>query len=704
MGISVHALPPEAFWNEISLEGFAKAVAAENDGCSIVTVLPVEEARLEKLEELIEQQGLEVKRILLKLASEMDQSMIGTETGVVYVCECYDEIKSAQAGARIAAGLSDSSLMIWSVSDFLRTVDSAMDRNAEIIQVLNYEDAIELLTFQSRPLMAQALRPAMKMGITIHYRCLKDPSSKGTLIAPAKSLKPFCGVKCICSMKGITLISVNDADSSIAEQIFNALKNARIDFQLLARAGGDSSLTFSVNDSQASACRLAIRGLFPSYEASFRVKTQNGISIITALGEGMAKSSGMCGKFFGALGAAQVVIRAFSQGLYEKSICAAIDTAQLPVAIRSLDTAFFGNGKVDQLPEIKNRKEVFVGLFGIGIVGTELLSRIDDFNRKEKDRSLVVCYIANSTRCLVDLGGIDLTSWRSRFDCEAVQRKPELLMNALSEIRQMHQIAMVDCTASEEIPNLYAELMDNGINVVAANKLGVCRSQEEFDRLFEFAKLHNTQFGFEATVGAGLPIIRTLRGMLLSGEVIDEVQGVLSGTLSWVLSSLDPQHSFSSLVKQARTLGYCEPDPRTDLSGLDSARKAVIISHFICPGRTVEEVSREELFPADLKDVPLEEFFAGLPAMDEKLESLRAEAQADGKVLRYVCTISSKGKLECGLQKVSISSPLACGMPGDCSSVIYSEQYDDGLCIIGDGAGAGVTCNAIMMDICRIME
>lgn len=704
MGISVHALPPEAFWNELDLEAFVDSAVSEMDERCIVSVLPVEEIRLANLEGLFRRKGVKVKRILLKLASEMDQSRIELTRNIVYVCECYDEIRSAQAGARIAAGIPGSTLMLWRPSDFLRTVDSSVDPDAEVIPVLNYGDALEMFYFLDKPEMAESIRSAMQSSLPIRVRCLRKASHPGTLIAPAKALKPFYGVKCICAMKGLTLISVDKIDSNVAQLIFSTLKNAGIRFQLLARAGGDDSITFSVRDSQASACRLAIKGLFPSYQASFLVKSQTNISIVTALGEGMAKMSGMCGKFFGALGAAQVSIKAFAQGLYEKSICAAIDTSQLILAQKSLNCTFFGEGPLDELPEINNCKELFLGLFGKGNVGSLLIERIAKFNRNEDERNIVVFYIADSKRFLADLGGIDLDTWRDRFEKEAIPKNPQLLMHGLADMRQRHQVAMVDCTGSDEVPLLYPGLMESGVNVVVGNKLGVCIEQDIFDKLLSDAEFHNTQFEFEATVGAGLPIIRTIRNMVSSGERINMIQAVLSGTLSWVFSNLSPQRKFSDLVIDAMRRGYCDPNPMNDLSGLDSGRKAIILSHVICPGQSMNDVKISSVIPPSMENRTIDEILLELSSLDEEMERLRLEAEQRGEVLRYVGSIHHSGAVSCGLESVSGTSPIAMGQAGDCCFVVYSEHYPAGLCLVGDGAGPGAICNALMADICSVME
>lgn len=703
MSIAVHALGPEAFMGNVNLEPFAKVIASELEACSVISVLPVSEESLVHLEDLIRKQGLEVRRVLLQLASEMSLSKISLGERIVYICESYDEIRAAQAGARIAANLPGSVLMLWSVSDFLRTVDSSVDENAEIIPALSYGDAFELFSFQKKSAIAEAIRPVTDKGMSIRYRCLKEPGKAGTLIAPAKALKPFYGVKCICGMKNLTLVSIDEVDRELSSKVFKVMDDAGIDYQLIARAGGDGSLTFSVSDSQATACRLAIKGLFPSYQASFKVKSQANVAIVTALGEGMARMSDTCGRFFGALGAAQVLVKAFSQGLYEQSISAAIDENQLPQALKALNATFFEHAAIAVQPEIKNVKELFIGIFGIGNVGSILMERIKQFNDYDNGMSIVVFYIANSKKCLVDVGGIDIDDWRRRFDEEAVDRNPELLIKGLSILRQKHQIAMVDCTASTEIPSLYPKLMASGINVILANKLGVSLDQATFDAFSRDARLHNTHFCFEATVGAGLPIIRTVKDMLSYGERIDRFEGALSGTLTWILGQLSFGRSFSALVAEAIRRGYCEPDPRSDLSGLDSGRKAVILSHIICPGHTIDDVRMESLFPPELAGLPLDEFLEALPSLDEGFKALAAKAAEKSENLRYITCVSRDGELSCGLRIVPASSPLSYGGEEDCISVLYTEHYVNGMSLIGKGAGPGVTSNALMADICSII-
>lgn len=705
MEIKIHSLPDSVFSTDFDLGYLTKNLVSIEEGISVVVFRTISLEKWKLLSLLV--QSYDIEPVLLKTAFIYDINLTKQEvlnnSNKIYFCQCSAETSSISAASRLASVFEDVKLIIWTTSNHLRTVDSKYVPTSSTISCLSYSEAKEYLTFINKKKIYQYLKVAMDKGILISLCSLKDMGAPGTLIAPSKALEPYNGVKCLCVIDKITYVSVDHADVRLCHRVLGAMEEAQIDVYLAYQAIGDNSFTISVRDEQATECRMAIEGLFTKKDAPLRVRSQSGISIIGALSEGMAKSSGMSGSFFAAIGGANIIIKAFSQGAYESSIRAAISSEDVPKALRALNRVFFeGQTELPQIAQVKPKQELFMGLYGIGNVGSCLLRRIKEFNEASCEFKIVLCMIANSKRCLIDMGGINLEDYQNRFDKEARNLEHDVILDSFASLNQQYPTVIVDCTDSVEVPNLYVEFFKAGINIVTANKISLCLESRANEAMFNMRKSHSCFFGFEACVGSGLPVVRMIKDLVISGEQIVKIEATLNGTLSWLLNSYNGSESFSSLVLKAISLGYAEPDPRIDLEGIDSARKTLILCRMLGQKIDLNQINVQPVIEVEeTKD--LEVYLKELSHRDEIIEAIYQEAKKRNKILRYVSTISDT-EASCCLRLLDSNNILTKSEGAECSIIIYTKHYPKGILLRGDAAGAEVTVNALMADLCQIIK
>jgi len=494
----------------------------------------------------------------------------------------------------------------------------------------------------------------------------------------------------------------------IAMRLFGALARQSVSVILISQGSSEHSICFAVAPGDADRARAAVDGEFALERQAGIVDElviEDGQSVIAAVGEEMRHRPGIAGRLFSVLGAHGVNVRAVAQGSSERNISLVVDQADEGRALNAIHDGFFR----------PRRRRVALALAGPGGVGGSLLEQIRDAAEAlaAEDLEMRVVAVADSRRLLLDRGvrppgvrppgvrppgGIDLGRWREELE-SAPTADRERLLAFLGERRGELRV-FVDCTASPEVPGWYPEMLRHGIAVVAANKLGFAGPMSTFEDLRAAARHHRTPLLFEATVGAGLPVLRTLDGLRRTGHLIAGVDGVLSGTVNAVLDRLGPGEPFSRAVRWAYDRGLTEPDPYQDLSGGDVLRKLAILAR-LC-GRTLEpaEIEVEPLLPPDpWSAMDLDSFWNALPQVDEAFERRRRQAAEAGARLRYVASLDARGA-RVVLDAVGPGHP-AHGVTGADNLIAFTTQHyrDAPLVLRGPGAGREVTASGVFADV-----
>jgi aspartokinase/homoserine dehydrogenase 1 len=408
----------------------------------------------------------------------------------------------------------------------------------------------------------------------------------------------------------------------------------------------------------------------------------------------MAGSPGIAAKFFSALGKARVNIRAIAQGSSERNISVVIDAADMQRALRAAHSGLYLSSQT-----------LSIGLVGAGSVGTEFLRQLSAQSarlRRDFDVDLRVRAIATSKRMLLADQAIDLEDWTRALDASGESLDLDRLAAHVHADHLPHA-ALVDCTASDDVARRYESWLARGIHVITPNKRANASDIEYYRRLRRSNRAVGAHYLYETTVGAALPIIQTLRDLVQTGDEISEIEGILSGTLSFLFNSFDGSRPFSALVEQARALGYTEPDPRDDLSGMDVARKTIILAREMGLSLELGDVDLRSLVPDALRQGTVAAFLDALPRHDDEMEALRRDAVANGNVLRFVGRVTRGGEASVALRAYPTSHPFARVQLTDNIVLFRTRRYNENpLVVQGPGAGREVTAAGVFADLLRL--
>jgi aspartokinase/homoserine dehydrogenase 1 len=605
--------------------------------------------------------------------------------------------------------LNARSVTIWTDVSGVMTADPRRVPEATLLPEISYDEAMELAYFGADVLHPQTMGPAVDGAIPIHIKNLDDPEAMGTSIRPyvakaqAKS-SPRCAVKGLSSVEGRALLSLEGSGMigvpGVASRMFAALKEARVSVTMISQASSEHSICVAIAAEQG---RLAHDVVAKEFHTELDRGQVQGVeltgpySILAAVGDDMVRTPGVAACFLGSLAKAGINIRAIAQGSSERNISVVVDEAEAERALRSAHAGFYLSGQT-----------ISVGLIGPGHVGRELLRQFAQQRQhlhEDLHLDLQIRGICNSRKMLLSEMGLDLGSWEEQLEDRGLPFHMEAFVEHVQSSHLPHS-AILDCSASAAVAANYANWLEKGVHVITPNKMANSASTKDFQRLREVCARGSSKFFYEATVGAGLPVISTVRDLLNTGDRIESIEGVLSGTLSFLFASLSAEKRFSEVVEEARQQGFTEPDPRADLSGLDVARKAVILAREL--GLTIELdcVPVEGLVPAELADCDdMDEFMSRLADYDHVIESRRAEAESRSELLSYVAKVSSSGECEVGLRSYPVGHPLVRIQPADNIFVITSERYfAKPMMIQGPGAGPAVTAAGVFGDFLRLAE
>jgi aspartokinase/homoserine dehydrogenase 1 len=482
-----------------------------------------------------------------------------------------------------------------------------------------------------------------------------------------------------------------------ADRLFGALRGAGISVILISQASSEHSICFAVPARQASKVEQVVRQAFAlelQQGQIQRVDLQEECSIIAVVGDGMAGLPGVAAKFFGTLGDAGINVRAIAQGSSERNISAVIDRRDATRALRAAHSGFYLSAKT-----------ISLGLIGPGNVGATLLDQLAaraDWLRRDFGLDLRIRGIATSSRMHLTERAVDLSRWREVL----TQDSRELDWTAFAyhvKSDYLPHAAMLDCSASQDVADRYVEWFQAGMHVVTPNKKAASGSLAHYDRLLDECRRHHTHFLYETTVGAALPVIGTLRDLNQTGDEIVSIEGILSGTLAYLFNVFDGKREFSAIVREAREKGYTEPDPRDDLSGMDFARKLIILGREMGMRLEMRDVKVESLVPGDLAGVSVDGFLRDLSRHDGRMLERWQEARQQGRVLRYVGRLDRKTGATVGLESLPADHSFAHMNLTDNIVRYETRRYSPNpLVVQGPGAGPGVTAAGVFADLLRL--
>ncbi|MDE7394226.1 MAG: bifunctional aspartate kinase/homoserine dehydrogenase I, partial [Muribaculaceae bacterium] len=597
----------------------------------------------------------------------------------------------------IAATLNAEALEIWTNVDGFLTADPRVVDNAYTIKSLTYAEATELCNFGAKVLYPPAIFPVCKSDIPIYIKNTYNPGGPGTIITSRSREDDRRAIKGVSSIKGTSLITVAGLSMvgviGVNQRIFSALAANGISVFMVSQASSENSTSIGVRDVDASAAVEVLNREFDKEIATgamYPMRAESGLATMAIVGENMRHTAGIAGKLFRSLGRNGISVIACAQGASETNISFVIEGRHLRKALNVLHDSFF----------LSEYTDVNIFLCGVGTVGRRLVEQIASQQTElmETHRlKLKVISIASSRKALFDLEGIDLSRYRELLD-QAPESDPKLLADTITGLN-LYNSVFVDCTASADIAAIYPQLLAHNISVVAANKIAASGPYALYRSLKETALRRGVKFLFETNVGAGLPLISTINDLRSSGDKILKIEAVLSGTLNYIFNALSADTPLSEAVKQAKELGYSEPDPRIDLSGIDVLRKLVILTREA--GYAVEqaEVEREPFIPQELFDGSVDDFWRLLPGLDKEFEDRRRNLEAEGKRLRFVASME-RGKMKIGLQAVDESHPFY-RLEGSTNNILLTtaryREYP--MQIQGYGAGAEVTAAGVFANL-----
>ena len=608
---------------------------------------------------------------------------------------------SDYTAAILAAALDAKVLEIWTDVDGFMTADPRVISNALIIDHLSFTEAMELCNFGAKVIYPPTIYPVFHKNIPIYIKNTFNPTAPGTCISeqhPSPEGKAIKGISsindtCLITVQGLGMVGVIGINS----RIFNALAKNGISVFLVSQAASENNTSFAVRNGDADHALEVLREEFNAELQSgtlSEITAEHNLATVAIVGENMKHTTGIAGKLFNTLGRNGISVIACAQGASETNISFVIELKDLRKALNVIHDSFF----------LSDTQVLNLFVVGVGHVGSNLLSQIHAQQEnllENKALRLRLVGIANSHTCVFDREGLDTENYQARLAESDIEATPENIRNGVIGMNIFNSV-FVDCTASQEIAALYADLLSHNINVVAANKIAASSDYESYIELKRIANKKDVKFLFETNVGAGLPIINTINNLINSGDKILKIEAVLSGTLNYIFNILSSDIPMSKAIMKAKEAGYSEPDPRVDLSGKDVIRKIVILAREA--GYRVEQsdVVANLFIPAKYFEGSLDDFFATIGELDEEFEAYRAKAEKEGHHFRFVATLDN-GAVRVGLQRVDSVHPFYHLEGSNNVILLTTERYNEyPMAIKGYGAGAEVTAAGVFSDIIGI--
>ncbi|NGP88174.1 bifunctional aspartate kinase/homoserine dehydrogenase I [Fodinibius halophilus] len=601
----------------------------------------------------------------------------------------------------ISAALNADAIELWTDVEGLMTADPGKVERYFVIPHLSYEEAMELSHFGAKVVYPPTLQPAMKASIPIKIKNTFKPEEEGTTISNESHPGPSV-IKGISSIDNITLLTVRGSGmigvTGISARLFSALADAGINIIMITQASSEHTICVAVLPDQAGTAQQAIEAEF-KYELRDdiidEVRVEKDLSIVAVVSDDMRHVPGISGRVFQALGQNGINVVATAQGSSERNISIVVDRKNERKTLNTLHDAFF----------MADVKTVNLFLIGVGLIGGKLLDLMQRQMKQLLDEyhlELKITGISNSKKFLIDAEGLAIDEWEDRLTAEGEEADIDHFIEEMAGLNLSNSI-FIDCTASEEIAAAYDKVLKSNISIVTANKKANSSSLATYEKLQELAFKHNVAYLYETNVGAGLPVVATLKEQILTGDDVMRIEGVLSGTLSYIFNTYDGSTPFSEVVRTAREKGFTEPDPREDLNGQDVGRKLLILTREAGFKLEFENIDIENLVPKDARSVEtVEQFFEVLEKHDDDFSNLYEEAASNNNKLCYIARYED-GEATVKLEQIGPNHPFY-GLSGSDNIVAFKTRHyqDSPIVVKGPGAGADVTASGIIADILRI--
>ena len=635
---------------------------------------------------------------------EADYQGIAVITGFIAVDELGQQTTLGRNGSDYSAAIFASlthadELDIWTDVDGVMSADPNRVPDAEIIHSLSYNEAMELAYFGAKVIHPQTLGPAIDKGIAVVIRNSFDPEHPGSRISAVTD--PDGGIKGITAIGDMALVNVEGAGMigvpGTADRLFEALKEAGVSVTLISQASSEHSICIAVPNPLAERAKEVISNAFREELAGGQIQSVDvtpGQSIVAVVGDGMAGHPGVAARFFANLGRAGINVRAIAQGSSERNISAVIESDDVSRALRAVHSGFYLSAKT-----------ISVGVIGAGVVGGTLLDQLHEQRERLARRfnlDLRVRAVARSSHMLLDERVINLSNWSD--DLAGSDTPLDIgAFEAHVNTDQLPHAVIIDCTADESVAARYPDWLSRGIHVITPNKKAFSGRYADYEALLSAGAEGRSHYFYETTVGAALPIIRTIRDLVDTGDRIHTIKGILSGTLAYLFNVYDGTKPFSEIVREAKANGFTEPDPRDDLSGMDVARKLTILAREWGQSIEIGDFPVQNLIPEALRETTVDEFLDRLSDYDEEMLAMFKAAEEKGMSLRYIATLDGQGNASVGLQKVAADDAFSNMQLTDNLVQFQSDRYaNNPLVIQGPGAGPEVTAGGVFGDLLRL--
>ena len=599
-----------------------------------------------------------------------------------------------------ASALDVKQLEIWTDVNGIYTANPKIVKQAYPTKNISYSEALELSHFGASVLYPPTIKPVFNKKIPVYIKNTFNPSHIGTLISDKKGIEDG-QLKGISHIDNISLLTIEgiaiQGTPGFSKRVLGVLGDNNINVILITQASSEYSICIAIDSKDAEKAKRNFDDDF-TYELSIKtmkpIVIEYDMAIIALVGEGMKEREGTSGKMFGTLGKNNINIRAIAQGASERNISVVIDNKNIKKALNSLHECFFET----------HTKQLNLFVTGVGNVGGKLIEQIrkqQEYLRDELHLQIKVVALSNSKKILYNYDGIDLDNWKQNL-IKADDYNINDFLACVKKANKRNSI-FIDNTASEIVSEQYIKYLENNISVVTCNKIACASQYGNYKSLKSISIKNRVNFLFETNVGAGLPIINTLNNLISSGDRIRKIEAVLSGSHKFIFKEFKGNVSFREVVTQAMEQGYTEPDPRIDLSGIDVARKILILARESGSLMEIEEIENDSFLPIGCqKTNSVDDFYKKISENEFHFDEMKNKAKKEGKAMKYVASFE-KGKAKVGLQYVDKQHPFYNLEGKDNIVLFYTDMYkDQPLIIKGAGAGAEVTASGLFADIIRI--